>query len=340
MKRMNTTGQAIRAPKVSVIVPAYNVAPYIGEALASVEAQTYRDFETIVVNDGSPDDTEKALAPYMKRIVYVRQENRGLSGARNTGMRLARGRYFALLDADDMWMPDYLERMVEVIEGTDSPDIVYPNAELFGMKKWEGRLYQDIYPSVTPVTLERLLSRECTVFVSALFRREAPERIGMFDEAIRGGGEDFDMWLRAAWHGLRFAYTARPLVRYRKRPDSLSGNEARMSQSLIYICDKFLAEQNPPPDIVRLTETLREQSRAALNRALAKQKIEKGEFAEAVQHLSKANAHFRSVKLAVVGMALRFAPEMVARLMKQREDHTQLVSDPGNGPPGLRPGQE
>ena len=100
-------------PRVSVIMPAYNVAAYIGETLESVFAQTYSDYEIIVVNDGSPDtpELERVLAPYSERIVYVTQENRGLSGARNTALKVARGEFIALLDSDDVWEPMQTRRL-------------------------------------------------------------------------------------------------------------------------------------------------------------------------------------------------------------------------------------
>ncbi|HWW77794.1 MAG TPA: glycosyltransferase family A protein, partial [Pyrinomonadaceae bacterium] len=100
----------VAEPSVSVIVTAYKVAPYIAETLDSVFAQTLKGFEVIVINDGSPDasELERALAPYLPRVVYVVQENRGAGGARNTGLRLARAPLVAFLDGDDLWEPSYL----------------------------------------------------------------------------------------------------------------------------------------------------------------------------------------------------------------------------------------
>jgi glycosyltransferase involved in cell wall biosynthesis len=102
------------SPLVSVIIPAYDVAEFIGEALDSVFAQTFTDYEVIVINDGSPDTAklERALAPYLSRIVYLKQENRGVSAARNTGINAARGSLIAFLDGDDVWLPNYLEVQV------------------------------------------------------------------------------------------------------------------------------------------------------------------------------------------------------------------------------------
>src|SRR6266702_399564 len=106
-----------RAPAVSVIIPAYNVARYIGETLESVLAQTFTDYEVIVVNDGSPDteEFERAIEPYLSRIRYLKQENRGASVARNTGLQAAGGEFIAFLDADDLWLPNYLEAQMKFI---------------------------------------------------------------------------------------------------------------------------------------------------------------------------------------------------------------------------------
>ena len=119
---------------VSVIIPAYNVERYIKEALDSVFSQTYQHFEVIVVNDGTPDTPalEQILQPYLDRIVYLKQENRGLSGARNTGLRAATGDLVALLDADDIWLPDYLDKQVTYLRENPDKDLVYCNAEFFG----------------------------------------------------------------------------------------------------------------------------------------------------------------------------------------------------------------
>src|SRR3954451_475135 len=121
-------------PVVSVIIPAYKAVPFIRETLESVFAQTFERFEVIVVNDGSPDtiELEAVLAPFSTRIVYLEQENRGLSGARNSGLRFARGEYIALLDADDIWEPDYLEVQLGFLERDGQAVLVYPNAKIFG----------------------------------------------------------------------------------------------------------------------------------------------------------------------------------------------------------------
>src|SRR5262245_50161993 len=118
-----TVGAHVKTPTptVSVIVPAYNVAGYISETLDSVFAQTFGDLEVIVINDGSPDSQglEIALAPYLDRIVYIKQPNKGAAAARNTGIEAARGEIVAFLDGDDVWLPNYLELQVRVLRNRD-----------------------------------------------------------------------------------------------------------------------------------------------------------------------------------------------------------------------------
>src|SRR6201998_3148699 len=103
---LEASGSQARAPSVRVVIPAYNSARYIGETLDSVFGQTYRDFEVLVINDGSPDTEalEAGLRPYFERIVYLKQDNRGPAAARNLGIQQARGEYIAFLDSDDCWL--------------------------------------------------------------------------------------------------------------------------------------------------------------------------------------------------------------------------------------------
>jgi glycosyltransferase involved in cell wall biosynthesis len=100
------------SPTVSVVICAYNAAPFIAETLDSLFAQTFSDFEVIIVNDGSTDETATVLQPYLSRIIYYEQPNQGPAAARNAALRLARGEFISVLDSDDLWMPNYLEKMV------------------------------------------------------------------------------------------------------------------------------------------------------------------------------------------------------------------------------------
>ena len=119
--------RTLSAPAVSVIIPAYKTAGLIAGCLDTVFAQTYTDFEAVVINDGSPDtpELERVLAPYMDRIVYIKQENKRAAGARNNGIRQARGAFVALLDSDDTWYPNHLATQMKLFADNPSLDLVY-----------------------------------------------------------------------------------------------------------------------------------------------------------------------------------------------------------------------
>ena len=311
---------AATTPVVSIIVPAYNTAPFIAETLDSALAQTFRDYEIIVVNDGSPDtaELECALAPYRDRIVYIAQENRGLSGARNTAIRAARGRWLALLDSDDVWMPDYLAVQMEVLERDPTIDVLYPNALVFGDDPHAGREYMEICPSEGAVTFDSLVAQRCNVFICATMRRETVERVGMFDETLRSI-EDFDLWLRIVKAGGRIAYHRRVLARYRKRRGSLSANPASMYEKALVVFDKAartLALDDAERATLHETTT---RFRALLRLTEGKQALARNDVGTAIEALSDANAFFRSRKIALALALMRRSPKLLQTLFHLRE---------------------
>lgn len=257
------------------------------------------------------------MKPFRDRIVYLWQENRGVSAARNTALRVARGRYIALIDGDDIWMPEYLKTLVARLESDAKVDVCYPNAVFFGSPRWEGKLFMDTYPSREPVTFEKLLTRECVVFVSSVFRREAVEAMGGYDETL-GECEDFDLWLRMSQNGFRFSFTTEPLVRYRRRDGSLSSDEVRMPSSLIKVYEKVMASRQATPRHRELIAPRVAEMHAQLNRVLSKRMIAARDFAGAAHHLALANDYYHSAKLSLITAALRVAPGLVARLVARQ----------------------
>lgn len=210
---------------VSVVIPAYRVAPFIAEAVESVLAQTYHPFEVIVINDGCPDTAamEAVLAPFQDRIRYLVQPNQGAGAARNTGIEAALGRLIAFLDSDDIWYPEFLSSQVELLR-RGGFDMVYSNALLFGDHMESGLEYMQTAPSHGEVTLESLLDMRCNAITSGtLIRRDVLVTAGLFDTTLRRG-QDFDMWLRLAHAGARIGYQKTVLLKYRVRSGSLSGN--------------------------------------------------------------------------------------------------------------------
>jgi glycosyltransferase involved in cell wall biosynthesis len=311
------------APDVSVIVPAYNTAPYIGTMVRSVLAQTYASYEIIVVNDGSPDTPalERALSPYRDRIVYLVQENRGISAARNAALSVARGRYVALLDSDDSWEPDYLAVQVAALEAEPTLAAVYPNALIVGDHPHAGRTYMDVCPSNGPVTFEALLTQRCQVFISAIIRRTAIERVGGFDPELRSV-EDFDLWLRLVAAGERIGYHRRVLVRFLKRRGSLSSDPVWMAEHISIVLDKFakgryaLALSDADR---RALEARRKTFRARLEVAYGKRAFFRLDAGKAREHLQRANAVLRSPRLGLVCVLLRLFPGMLLKVYRMRD---------------------
>jgi glycosyltransferase involved in cell wall biosynthesis len=203
-------GSATVGKLVSVVIPAYNYARFVGRAVDSVLAQTYAPVECVVVDDGSTDETPQVLARYGGRIRSIRQENRGLSGTRNTGIRAARGEYVALLDADDYWRPDKIARQVELAEATPGVGAVGCFGEAVDRDGSHLRYLR--FPAAVPggggaadgrplaTQLRAIALREHWVGCSssgALIPRAVLDEVGPFDETLRAA-EDWDMWLRIA----------------------------------------------------------------------------------------------------------------------------------------------
>jgi hypothetical protein len=202
-----------RAPAISVVVPTYQRRPWVVRAVRSIQAQHHRDFEVIVVDDGSTDGTEEALAPLGVR--YLWQENRGVSAARNAGLRVARGRIVAFLDSDNTWFPDHLDVMVRAL--SVHPSVVAATTAAgyrVGTRLARGRV-RVVQP------FPEILFRPLAAYVSAsAFWRDQLEAIGGFDERL-AVSEDDDLWRRLAVRG-RFAHVRRRTLRVERLPDSLT----------------------------------------------------------------------------------------------------------------------
>jgi len=301
-------------PAVSVIIPTYNAAPYIAETLESLFAQTYRDFEAILINDGSTDETEARVAPFRDRLVYIAQKNRGVMAARNAGLHAARGRYVALLDSDDLLMPRFLEVLVGMLEEDATIAAAYPNARYFGWPRHDGKLHQDAFPVSEPVTFDRVLRRECYVFGLLVFRRAMIDEVGGYDESLQGqGAEDFELWLRMLRHGHRFRFTREPLVKYRWRHDSLSNTGVTIMSCELSVYEKLLRGELTGEQRQWIESRL-PALRAQLSYARFKDELKRQRFVEAERHLAAAAKFYRRPKLALLRAAMKVAPRLLARL--------------------------
>ena len=299
----------IQTPTISVIIPVYNTAAFIGEALDSVFAQTYKDFEVIVINDGSPDsdELEQVIAPYRERIVYFKQHNRGLAGARNTGIRHARGEFLAFLDSDDCWLSDYLASQMKLFEETPSLGMVYCDAEYFGDLALAGKTYMQRCPSNGLVTLESLIREDCQIYGSCLARRRVVVEAQLFDESLRCC-EDYDLWLRVLYHGGRIAYQKKVLARYRSRPGSLSRDSMKMLETLVAVYEKAARTMLLPEQTRAILQKQIAQAQAHFDLEAARNFLAARDFDRAKDSLTKANNFFRRAKLKLAILGLRFMP--------------------------------
>jgi len=175
-------------PKVSVIIPCYNQGQYIDEAVNSVLAQTFQDFEIIIVNDGSTDEfTNEILKNYNKpktRVIHT--TNQGLSAARNNGIKASVGEYILPLDADDKIADTYLEKAVKVLDENQKIGIVYCEAEFFGSKTGKWKLQEYTYENILIANM---------IFCSAFFRRIDYNKTNGYDSKMIYGWEDWEFWL-------------------------------------------------------------------------------------------------------------------------------------------------
>lgn len=225
-------------PLVSVIVPAYGLAHLVGETLTSVVAQTFTNWEAIVVDDGAPDDVAGAVACFSHdpRIRLLQTDNAGLSTARNRAIAVASGDYVALLDGDDLYEPDYLARMTAVLAADPTLGFVTCDATYFGESR-VGERFSAHISQIDPISFEALLRREFNVFIASLIRRSAIDAIGGFDPTLRSA-EDFDVWVRLMEAGWGAAYVNAPLSRYRRRAGSMSSQTATLLRSVAQVYAK------------------------------------------------------------------------------------------------------
>ena len=198
--------------RVSVIIPAYNAAAFVKDALDCALAQTYPEIEVVVVNDGSTDNTAEILAGYGDRVRVHHQANAGLSAARNIGAAVASGDWLAFLDADDQWMPGKIEAQIATVGDRAWS---YTNRLNFGARGDVPELQSEVSEMVDGDVFVPLLLRGNFITVSSVMIRKALfNSVGGFVHQ-KGGCEDWDLWLRIASQRHEIAYDAEPLVRYR-----------------------------------------------------------------------------------------------------------------------------
>ena len=304
-------------PKISVVIPAYNAAEFISEALRSVIAQKFREYEIIVVNDGSPDTPqfERSIRNRIEDIVYIKQPNAGAGIARNTAIKHARGHIIAFLDGDDVWLPDFLASQYVYLE-RHGLDMVYCDALLFGMRSAYRKTFMETAPSRGEADFDAILNLRCNVITSGtMARKQTIIDAGMFEnEQVQA--EDFNLWLRIAKTGAKIGYQQKQLLKYRVHQSGLSGDTiARVERSI----DAF-------ERVSRTIELTLEQRQVVLRRLAGleadlaveqgKAFLLQGDYREAAIAFRVANRHRKSLKLTAITWLARLAPKILLKHYK------------------------
>ncbi len=208
-------------PLISVIIPVYNGEQFLAAALDSVFAQSFQDFEVVVINDGSTDGTERVLAAYADRIREVRQENRGLAASRGRGVALAQGTWVAFLDADDIWLPHKLARQAEAARQHPECGIISTDALSFAEDRVLVPSLHTWYRPSSGTVLESLLFGNWIPPSAAMVRRDCFAHVRTFELPPPGYGEDWLMWMQIAAHA-PVHFVDEVLVRRRLHAGSMS----------------------------------------------------------------------------------------------------------------------
>jgi glycosyltransferase involved in cell wall biosynthesis len=228
---------------ISIIVPAYNVEPFLAETLASIQRQTFRGFEAIVVDDGSTDRTSEIARQFVERdarFTLLRQPNAGTAGACNTALRQARCEWIAFLEADDVWLPEKLAAQLDLLKQEPRANLLFTDYFLWDGQNDLGRRYSDPNKFPDGDIGRRLIFFNLFGTSTVIIKRETLNVIGLFDVEV-SVGQDWDLWLRIAERGLCAKGIRQPMARYRVWPGQVSRNIIRMCEANVRVLEKALA---------------------------------------------------------------------------------------------------
>ncbi len=287
---------AVPSPaRVAVIVPAYGVAHLLGEALASVQAQTFADWQCIVIDDGGPDDVAGAVAPFLAdpRFIFLATTNQGVSAARNQAIGASTATLIALLDGDDLFRPAYLAAMVPILEGNPAIRLATCNARIFGAVAKERFCFEDKQGSSDGQhgSLADVLDRSFGVYIGSTFRRADFDVVGGYDTSM-AQSEDLDLWVRLMQLGGKARYVDRVLGDYRVRAGSASANAGRMLMGNIKVYEKARASLPSGQAEHAVVDRMIAESRAALHLEHAIDLIIDGETTRGLAGLKQARERF------------------------------------------------
>lgn len=231
-------------PRVSVVIPTFNCDRFIQRTVDSALAQTYRDFEIIVVDDGSTDGTRSIIADFGPRVRYFFQSNQGASAARNRAIESATGEFIAYLDADDLWAPDKLARQVEYLDAHPACGMIHTEVAVVDEQDsvLHTRFNQETQRAVPHgACLRQLLQQSHIQTLTVVERRSAFDRAGTFDLRLPVA-QDYLHWIQVVLEGYEIGYLPDPLGLYRWRVGSLMSSQRRLLGDFVRIYQILLAE--------------------------------------------------------------------------------------------------
>lgn len=276
-----------------MIIPTCNRAHFLPETIQSVLKQTYRNYELIVVDDGSTDETSEIVSAFGSQVHYLHQKNRGVSAARNTGIRAARGDFLAFLDSDDLWKKRKLAIQMELMQSDPSVKICYTNeiwlrnGKHLNQKKKHRKFSGWIFEKMLPL---------CLISASSiLLKREVLDRVGWFDENLPVC-EDYDLWLRMGLH-YPITFIDHPLIiKQGGHADQLSHKYWGMDRFRIKVLEQLLSQPALKPEQrIAVIEEINYKAQILVQGAIKRKN-------EAVrQYYSKILAKYEGLKLKETG---------------------------------------
>jgi len=207
-------------PKVSVIIPTYNRADFIEDAIESVLCQTYKDFEIIIVDDGSTDNTKDVLQKYHNKIRYIYKNNGGEASARNAGIKNAQGAYIAFLDSDDLWLPERLKFGVHALDSDKDIGLFFSDCNRVFNGERADKTYFDDYKPYSGFIFRQLYIQDFIPTLTVISRKECFQQVGIFEEKLTLC-TDYDMWLRIS-SCFKIDYIKIPLAILKSHSKSIS----------------------------------------------------------------------------------------------------------------------
>jgi glycosyltransferase involved in cell wall biosynthesis len=309
--RAEETTAASKSPKVSVVIPTYNSAVMVKEAIESVLSQTYSNFEISVVDDGSTDDTEKVVRQFGDRVRYFKQANQGVSAARNAGIKQARSEYIAFLDSDDLWLPEKLAEEVPLLDTDPKVGLVYCDwAVVCGESVLQSSYLKDL-PAASGYIFDELIQSGFILTSGVVVRRACLEDVGDFDTSL-SIAQDYDLWLRISYRW-RVQLVNRCLFTKRSWDGSLSSNLIKTAQERIALYHKTLR------DLSDMTPRSRHLVRRQLSLNywdVGYDHFDKFDFKEARSNFSSSLRYDRTNVNALAYWAATYLPTSFVRVAK------------------------